>query len=241
MSFWDDLTGDTAARASENAARDTYGKQLAAIGGLTQYGDQYASKFDQLAQGYNPYVATGGAANDQLMRLISDPNSLRSLPGYQFAQDQGIQALDRSAAARGRLNSGRQSKDLMRFGTGLADQTYGNQFARLMSGGQYGMGALGAQNSTIGQGLAGQLATRQSAYGGAMNSAGTIGHGDIAAANAQAAGSQNLLNAGLKLGGMALGAFGGAPGGFPSFGASSYSAVPLAQQQFWNSGQVGPV
>jgi hypothetical protein len=32
--------------------------------------------------------------------------------------------------------------------------------------GQYGMAAQGVQNSTVGQGLAGQLGTRQSAYGG---------------------------------------------------------------------------
>jgi hypothetical protein len=231
LGFWQDLTGESAADASKAAASDTYNKQQAAIAKLIGYGDEYAGKFEELAGGYDPYVETGGAANSMLMRLLQDPNSLRSLPGYEFAQGEGIQALDRSAAARGRLNSGRQSKDLLRFGTGLADQTYGNQLQRLMGLSQQGIGATGAQIGTQAQGLGGQLATRQSAYGGDMTSAGTIGQGDIAAANARAAGSQNLLNTGLKIGGMALSAATGMPigmgGGSSSYGGSpGYNASP---------------
>jgi hypothetical protein len=99
-----------------------------------------------------------------------------------------------------------------------------------MSAGQYGMSALGAQNATAGQGLQGQLGTRQTAYGGEFGSAGTIGQGDIAAANAKAAGSQNLLNTGLKIGGMILGGMTGMPMGMPSFGggSSSYGGSPGA-------------
>lgn len=216
MGFLQDLTGDTAADAARAAAADTYAKQQAAIKKLLGYGDEYAADFEELSGAYDPYVATGATANNALARLLQDPSSVRSLPGYQFAQEEGVKALDRGAASRGLLNSGRSSKDLLRFGTGLADQTYGNQFARLMGATQQGLGATGAQVGTIAQGKQGQLGTRQSAYGGEMNSAGTIGLGDIAAANAQAAGSQNLLNTGIKLGGMALGAF-----GVPGFGGMS--------------------
>lgn len=211
MGFWQDLTGETAADAARAAAADTYAKQGKAVQGIKDAGDSYAGGFRDL---YSPYAATGATANNALQRLLADPSSVRSLPGYQFAQDEGVQALDRGAAGRGMLNSGRASKDLLRFGTGLADQTYGNQLQRLMGGTQVGLAA----NAGIGQGMTGQLGTRQSAYGGEMGSAGTIGQGDIAAANATAAGSQNLMNTGLKLGGMALGAF-----GMPSFGGSPMS------------------
>lgn len=213
MGFWQDLTGDTAADASRAAAADTYRKQRSAINDLVNYGNTYADEFKGLSGAYDPYVATGRASNDALARLIADPPSVRSLPGYQFAYDEGIKALDRSASAHSMGQSGRASKDLLRFGTGLADQTYGTQLARLMGLNQQGMAATGAQTGLVGQGLVGQLGTRQSAYGGEMNSAGTIGQGEVAAANAQAAGSQNLLNTGLKLGGMALGAMGGGFGG----------------------------
>jgi hypothetical protein len=207
MGIFDDLTGKTAANASRAAAADTYSKQQKAYGDLLGYGDEYASNMSSL---YQPYANTGAEANSALARLLADPSSLRSLPGYQFAQEEGVQALDRSAAARGMLGSGRQSKDLLRFGTGLADQTYGNQFARLMSGAGLGMNATQGQA----QGLQGQLGARQTAYGGMMNAAGTIGQGDIAAANARSAGIQNLFNTGANLAGKWAG------GGFkvPSFG-----------------------
>lgn len=225
MGFWQDLTGESAADASKAAAGDTYRKQQAAIAKLIGYGDEYAGKFDELSQGYDPYVQTGAAGNEALMRLIQDPSSLRSLPGYQFAQDEGLQALERSAAGRSGVQSGRFNKGVMRFATGTADQTYGNQFARLLGLSQQGIGATGAQIGTQAQGLQGQLGTRQSAYGGDMTSAGTIGQGDIAAANARAAGSQNLLNTGLKIGGMALGAYTGMPTGLGG-GGSSYGGSP---------------
>jgi hypothetical protein len=227
MSLWDDLIGNTAADASRAAAGDTYGKQTTAanqtydaqqgaIAKLLGYGDDYANAFKGMSAAYAPYTRTGGVANEQLQRLLADPSSLRHLPGYQFAQDQGIQALDRSAKARGMLESGRQDKDLLRFSTGLADQTYGNQLSRLMGLTQMGIGATGAKNATAGQGVIGQMGARSSAYDGdyrsaatlggrMLDSAGTIGQGDVAAANARAAGTQNLLNTGANLFGKLLG------------------------------------
>jgi hypothetical protein len=73
-----------------------------------------------------------------------------------------------------------------------------------------GMGqtATGQQIGTVGTGLQGQLGTRQTAYGGQMQSAGTVGQGQIAGANAQAQGTQNILNTGANLLGKAFGAFG---------------------------------
>ncbi len=49
-------------------------------------------------------------------------DEIRAMPGYQFARDEGIKALDSAAAARGTVNSGGQKKEIMRFATGLADQ-----------------------------------------------------------------------------------------------------------------------
>jgi hypothetical protein len=220
MGFWDTLMGDDAADAARAAAQDQYAKQKAAVSELFNYGDQYANQFRDLSRAYDPYVQTGYTSNNALQRLLSDPNSLRDLPGYQFAMDEGLGAIDRSAAARGMSRSGATLKALQRYGTGLADQTYGNQLQRLLSANQQGFGATQAQVGTVGTGLQGQLGTRQLGYGGQMQSAGTIGQGDIAAANAQAAGAQNLLNFGGNLLGKALGAFGG--GGLSSFiGGSS--------------------
>lgn len=217
MSFWDDLTGSTAAAASKAAAADTYGKQQTAIGSLLGYGNDAKAGFDAIGDSYTPYVAAGnrlaGNTSDALNNLIQNPSSVSSLPGYQFDLQQGTQAADRSAAARGMDQSGRTLKDLTRFGTGLADNTYGSQLSRLMAlngqGFTQGMQAQGAQNQAYGTGLTDQFGARTSAYNGDMASAGTIGQGDVAAAGAQSAGAQNLLNAGLKIGGLGLGALSG--------------------------------
>lgn len=50
--------------------------------------------------------------------------SYQKSPGYDFQMGQGIQALDRSAAARGMLLSGAQSKALNEYGQGVANQDY---------------------------------------------------------------------------------------------------------------------
>lgn len=191
MSFLSDLFGKTSAKASRAAAADTYAKQQAAGNNLRAFGDTYASEFDTLANEF-------GDAGGSLRALIEDPTSVRALPGYEFARDEGIQALDRSAAARGQLNSGRQSKDLMRFATGTADQAYGNHFDRLL---RLVTGKVG----TRAQGMQGQLATNTAAYGGDMASAGTVGQGEIAAAQARQGALQNILGTVASLGGSFLG------------------------------------
>lgn len=246
MSFWDDLTGKTAADASKAAAADTYGKQQSAVGSMLGYGNDAKAGFDAIGASYQPYVdranTLSGNSSDALNNLIQNPNSVSSLPGYQFDMSQGVNATDRSAAARGMDQSGRTLKDLTRFGTGLADNTYGNQLSRLLGINQQGFGqgmqATGAQNSAYGTGLTDQLGARTTAYNGMMTDAGTIGQGDIAAANARAAGSQNLLNTGVKLGGMVLGAATGMPvgmgGGDPFsslMGGSNSSADPTSRLQ----------
>lgn len=220
MGFFGSLFGQDGAGAARDAAADTYSKQQDAIRKLLGYGDEYKAGYDNLAQGYQPYEDTGLGANTALQRLFADPSSVRGLPGYQFGQEEGVNALDKSAAARRMTNSGRLDKDLLRFGTGYADQTYGNQLQRLMSGTALGMGATGARIGVQGKGMDGRMGTRGAAYTGDMSSAGTIGQGIIGAQNAENAGAQNILNLGTK----AIGTLMGMPGGMPSFGggASSY-------------------
>jgi hypothetical protein len=215
MGFWDDLTGGTAANAANSAAADQYAKQKKATAALQEYGNEYAGKFADLSKGYDPYVQGGNSA---LQRLLSGLGlggdgadftaAYRSLPGYQAGLDTGSQAITGNAAARGMLKSGSTLKGLQRFGSNYEDQRSGDYLSRLMAMSGQGQGAVGAQNATVGQGLAGQLATRQSAYGGLMQAAPTIGQGQIAGANARAQGTQNLLNTGANLLGKAFGAFG---------------------------------
>jgi hypothetical protein len=220
MTFWGDITGKTAADASTKAAADTYKKQQEAVAGLTSYGDTLPGAYSGLADRLSPYADAGGSALARLLGGLGLPggdgedfaSAYRATPGYQAGLDTGTNAVMGTNAARGMLNSGRTMKDLYRFGSNYEDQRSGdymNRLAGLVSGGQ---NATGQQVATEGTGLQGQLQTRLTGYGGQYGSAGTIGQGDIAAANARAAASGNLLNAGMKVGGMLLGAAGGMPG-----------------------------
>lgn len=51
-------------------------------------------------------------------------------PGYQFAVQQGEQALENSAAAKGVLRTGGTLKDILGFGQQAATQNYGNVYAQ---------------------------------------------------------------------------------------------------------------
>lgn len=217
MGFLDTLLGNTSADAAKAAAADTYAKQQSAVGGIQNAGSQYAGAFGDLSKGYAPWQQTGQTANSAVQSLLADPSSVRSLPGYQFGMDQGVHAIDHSALANGNLFSGKTGKALENFGTNYADQTYGNQLSRLLGVSQQGLGATQQGINTAGTGLTGQLSANTSAYNGQMTDANTIGQGDIAAANAQTQGIQNLLNFGGNLIGSGLSAAsGGAGGGFGS-------------------------
>ena len=80
----------------------------------------------------NQYSQPGNYTNayrGQLDNLLTNPGSFSGTPGFQFALDQGMQGVQRSNSA-GR-NSGNALAALAKYGTGLAQQDYGNQVDRL--------------------------------------------------------------------------------------------------------------
>ena len=70
-------------------------------------------------------------AGNKLNELLQNPSSITSTPGYQFAYDQGLEAVNRTAAAKGQLGSGNRLYDLTKYGQGLASQTYNNTVSQL--------------------------------------------------------------------------------------------------------------
>lgn len=97
-------------------------------------------------------------------------------PGYEFRREQGIGAIDASAAARGGLNSGRTLQDLTRFGDGLAAQEFDSYMARLGGLTDMGMGAAGMQ-ATAGNNAAAGVGNALANRGNAQ-AAGAIGQGN---------------------------------------------------------------
>lgn len=120
------------------------------------------------------------AQANQTPAPAAQPLDLQALiaatPGYQFQLGQGMQAIDRSAAARGGLMSGATIKAAQRYGTGLASQEFGNYANRLAS--LIGLGQTAAATAggfgqqtgaNIGQNLANIGAARGSGYANQAN------------------------------------------------------------------------
>jgi len=120
-------------------------------------------------------------------------------PGYGFRLKRGLDAMERTAAARGGLLSGNQLRGAMEFGQDLASQEYGNAFNRFQTEranilnplqslggvGQTSANALTSAAGNLGAGMA-------NAYGnlGSALSANAIGAG-----NARASGYMGATNA----------------------------------------------
>jgi hypothetical protein len=106
-------------------------------------------------------------------------------PGYGFRFQQGIDAIDASAAARGGLMSGRTLQDLTAFGQGIASDEYGNYMNRLGGLSDMGMGAAGMQ-ATAGNNFAAGAGNALANRGNAQAA------GAIAGGNAMAGMFNNL-------------------------------------------------
>lgn len=94
---------------------------------------------------YQPYLAAGQQATGTLSQMLGTPGQgllqpwsqtfqaptaaqAAQTPGYQFQLQQGENALQNSAAARGGLLSGRTLGDMNTYAQGLASSNYQNTF-----------------------------------------------------------------------------------------------------------------
>lgn len=175
------VVGAYSANQQSKAAKGAANAQTRAADAATE---EQRRQFDLTRQDQQPWLQAGQNALTQMQALNSgDFSSFKESPDYQFAFNQGLQGLDRSAAARGSLFSGGHSADLMQFGQGLASQNYSNFYNRLagLSGtGQTTASGLG----TLGANMAGNIGNNLMNAGNARASA----YGNIADANSQLAG-----------------------------------------------------
>lgn len=171
------VEGYTSKRGAEKSSR--------AMAGASRYAaDLQQKRYEQTREDFAPYRQVGTQALRSLADLSglngsADFSSFERSPGHQFRLQQGEQALNRAAAARGRLDSGATMQDLMRFGQGLASNefnNYNNRLAALAGVGQNAtttLGSLGA-TSAANQGNALMQAgqARASGYEGVANAYG---------------------------------------------------------------------
>lgn len=140
-------------RARGSAAQDAMGK----------YDDVYAQGREDVM----PWLTTGQQANTSLQQLMNgDMSAFKADPGYQFRQDQGLQALTRMAAARGNYRSGGTDADILNYSQGLASQEYDNVWNRLMGLSNQGLGT-GQYLGQLGQNYAQNWAQARGVKGAA--------------------------------------------------------------------------
>jgi hypothetical protein len=109
-------------------------------------------------------------------------------PGYAWRLQQGQQAIERSAAARGGLGGGRMAKDLTNYAQGAASQEYGNAYNRYQTNRANQLNPLQSL-AGVAQTATGQMQSAAQSYGNnASNNA-------MAAGNANASGYMGAANA----------------------------------------------
>ena len=205
----DDLSGTNAAEIQSEAVKDQAAREeqqardaqaffaeqsaqgITDIMGGAQMGTQAIRDYGQLALG-----AQGQSADAALAAMQSGKAGLVNFqgdPGYQFRQQQGEDAINRAASARGGRLSGRTLEELADFNSGLASQEFGN-FANREMGYAGNMANLyqgsGDRMASAFGGIGSQLGNIYSGLGGNLANVG-IG---VGANNMQA--TQNLAGAG---------------------------------------------
>lgn len=149
----------TPASPSYTATDPTVGYNPASVTPSATAATPNATTFDPTAS--NDTALTSGMTPSQIMQQT---------PQYQFAEQQGIQALDNSAAASGGLLTGGHIKDILNYSQGLASQQFQNIYSNLMGVASLGsaatsMDAETGMYSAMGQGSAAQAAGNASASG----------------------------------------------------------------------------
>ncbi len=239
------LGGSTASSSASDAANLQAQQQQQTVANLAPYNTVGQSAAGQLSN-LNTTGFTAGQPNYLANAAASQPGAnteanLVNTPGYQFNLQQGTEATQNSAAARGLGVSGAAMKGAATYATGLADSTYQNQFnnqqtqfqndLNLNTGQQtnatnlynrlYGTASLG-ENAAATTGSTGQAAAAAGgnylAQSGQYNAAGITGAG-----NAVANGTQNYLTQ-TALSNLTGTSTGGGTPGYNNLSGTGYNA-----------------
>ena len=109
--------------------------------------------FNDLYQKANPWASQTAQYQNKLAQLLETPGAMASNPAYQYSFDQGMEAINRTAAAKGQLNSGNRLMELNKFGQAQASQNFfnlANLYSKLAGAdNQNAAGAVGAAASAV--------------------------------------------------------------------------------------------
>lgn len=221
MGLFDLFSNDTAEEAARqrnaglqqgyDALSSSYGQGRDAL--TTNFGNAsnlYSGLINSTGAGAKAYGDASGANGAAGLQAATDNFKNSGQYGaYGFSLDQGLQALNRTHAAAGNLNSGNADADTLKYATGLAGQQYGNYLQGLSPYLGANSGAV-AGAAGVDTGLGSGLNASYQGQGGAAN-ANYTGQGASNAAatmNNYNVGS-NVLGAVTSAGKLAAGLFGG--------------------------------
>lgn len=226
-------TGVSSANAA-NAQKDAAGQAMDLQRDVLA---QQNRMYEQGRADMSPWLDSGRSSLGELLRQMQggqfdqrfDASQLANDPGYQFRMAEGQKALERSASARGFLDSGKALKSLSRYSQGVASDEFGNawnrnqaentgRFNRLAS--MAGVGQTAAQNlGSLGAQQAGQVGQYGDRMGGLYGAVGNANAAQgMATGNAVSNGFNTfggLLGYGLSQGGQSI------PTQTPSYGTST--------------------
>ena len=149
--------GSSNPKAGTVADGNTWYGSFRPVQGLTWNGSSWTNpntmNFNDLYQKANPWASQTAQYQNKLATLLENPGAMASNPAYQYSFDQGMEAINRSAAARGQLGSGNRLMELNKFGQGQASQNFfnlANLYSKLAGAdSQNAAGAVGAAASGI--------------------------------------------------------------------------------------------
>jgi len=176
-----------------------------------------AQAYNQGVGALNPFAKTGQSADALVSSLLGGQGmaaqqqamqQFQESPATAFLREQGEAAVLRNAAATGGLRGGNVMKELNRFGTGLANQSFNERIAQLQQQAASGLNAASNIGQLRGQ-QAGQIGQLGSQAAGIMGQFGQQQYSGAQQAAAQQAGL--IGNIGSQLGGQ-IGQMGSAIG-----------------------------
>lgn len=182
------IGGNKAAKAQQQGAEQATAEQR--------------RQYDLTRSDMAPWREAGGKAIGSLSAMLQPGYDHTTSPGYQFRMDEGLRAVEGSAASKGLLGSGGTLKDIIRFSQGTAADDFNQQFNRTASvaaGGQQVNSQLGALGA---------------------NMANNVGNNMMQAANARASGYANTANT--------IGGFANNLAGFAMMGGFGGGSAPRA-------------
>lgn len=211
------------------------------------------SEFQQQQANQQPWINAGTGALSQMQGMSAQAPTFTQQdflnnqdPAYQFDLQQGQQAIERSAAAQGGLQTGGTLKSLTNYAQGAASNEYQSAYSRFMNNqntqfnrlasiagtGQTATGAIGAAGTNMANTVGNNMTSLGSAQGAAQIAQGNTWGNTLSSLGTQVPSTlmqyQQMQNMNGWMTGMQGGGMGGANAA--SMGSAVGSMQPLSYQ-----------